>query len=177
MFKYIAFLRGINVSGQKKMKMADLRVSLEKGGFQKVDTYIQSGNIIFESAEQCKTIIKKEIENSIEKDFGFKVPTLVKAAEELKEIVRKNPFGEIVEKKNLYFALLHEKPGRELVEKFVQLQFKTEDFQYTENCVYLNCKMGAGKAKLSNNLIENKLGITATTRNLNTMLKMIELAG
>lgn len=174
--KYIAFLRGINVSGQKKMKMADLRHSLEKEGFQNVSTYIQSGNVVLESGEQNVAIIKKKLEDIIERDFGFQVPTLLKTLNELNEILKENPFGNIGEKKNLYFALLYDKPKEELIEKFMQLQFKTEDFHYSECCVYLNCKMGAGKAKLSNNLIENKLKVTATTRNLNTMLKMIALA-
>ena len=63
-----------------------------------------------------------------------------------------------------------------LVNTFTKLKFKTEDYLITERCVYLNCKAGAGKAKLNNNLIEKKLEVIATTRNLRTMQQMLELA-
>lgn len=177
MIKYIAFLRGINVGGQKKIKMADLRLSLEKTGFKNVSTYIQSGNILLESPIKDVRTIETDIKKAIERDFGFEVPTLVKTTKELVDILKENPFSEVAERKSLYFTLLHQKPEKEWVDEFEQLEFETEDFHYTATCVYLHCKMGAGKAKLSNNLVEKKLKTSATTRNLNTMLKMVELAG
>ena len=173
MQSYIGFLRGINVGGQKKIKMTDLRLSLEKSGFSDVETYIQSGNLILKSEKQAKTIMSS-VQECIQKDFGFEVPALVLTMGELKNILENMPFQN-TEEKNLYFTLLHQKPNRDLVYSFKELQFENEDFVVAENCVYLNCKKGAGKAKLNNNLIENKLKVTATTRNLNTMLKMIEM--
>jgi uncharacterized protein (DUF1697 family) len=173
---YVAFLRGINVSGQKKLRMADLRASLERVGLKEVQSYIQSGNVLFKSSilsmEKLESLLKKAIKD----DFAFDVPTLVKTPEALKEILQNNPYTKVVEKKNQYFTLLHQIPEKELVGKFNTLNFENEDFCLTDACVYLNCKQGAGKAKLNNNLIENKLKVTATTRNLNTMLKMIALS-
>lgn len=173
MQSYIGFLRGINVGGQKKIKMADLRLSLEKSGFSDVKTYIQSGNLILKSEKQAKSIMSS-VQECIQKDFGFEVPTLVLITREIKSILENMPFQN-TEEKNLYFTLLHKKPNRDLVDSFKELQFENEDFVVAENCVYLNCKKGAGKAKLNNNIIENKLKVTATTRNLNTMRKMIEM--
>ena len=173
---YLVFLRGINVSGQKKIKMVDLKEGLEKLGFKKVRTYIQSGNIVLETSRTNHNGIQADIKNRIKTDFGFDVPVLLKTITSLQEILRDNPFKEVVAKKNLYFTLLHTSPTKELVEGFNKLHFKNEDFHIAGQCVYLNCKQGAGKAKLNNNLIENKLRLTATTRNLNTMLKMIALA-
>lgn len=173
MQSYIGFLRGINVGGQKKIKMADLRLSLEKSGFSDVKTYIQSGNLILKSEKQAKSIMSS-VQECIKKDFGFEVPTLVLITSEIKSILENMPFQN-TEEKNLYFTLLHKNPNRDLVDSFKELQFENEDFVVAENCVYLNCKKGAGKAKLNNNLIENKLKVTATTRNLNTMRKMIEM--
>ena len=173
---YIAFLRGINVSGQKKIKMADLRVTLMKAELQNVRTYIQSGNIIFDSSiiqvSQMETLIRKAIADG----FGFDVPVIVKTEQEIQKILNNNPFGDETNLKGLYFALLREVPDDESVMSFKKLKFENEDFHYTQGCVYLNCKIGAGKAKLTNNLIENKLKVTATTRNLNTMQKVIALA-
>ena len=74
---YIAFLRGINVSGQRKIKMATLRGSIEKIGFKNVQTYIQSGNIVFISKADSKAEIREQLENCIEKKFGFDIPVLV----------------------------------------------------------------------------------------------------
>ncbi|MEO0573487.1 MAG: DUF1697 domain-containing protein [Bacteroidota bacterium] len=172
---YIAFLRGINVSGQKKIKMADLRASLQRQGLKNVHTYIQSGNVIFDVLSTEVKELGTQIEKTIEADFGFEVPVLLKAPKEIQGIVDNNPFKGEIDPKGLYFALLHKAPSNELISSFQELKFDNEDFHYTDGCVYLNCKLGAGKAKLNNNLIENKLKVTATTRNLNTMRKMIAL--
>lgn len=175
MHTYIIFLRGINVGGNKKIKMTDLKISLEKAGFEKVQTYIQSGNLTVNSNLEDSEAISLKIQDLIQRDFGFQVPVLITTGMELQNILDQNPFNH-AEIKNLYFALLYETPEVERITDFNKLQFKTEEFKVIDNCVYLNCKAGAGKAKLTNNLIENKLKVTATTRNLRTMQKMIELA-
>jgi uncharacterized protein (DUF1697 family) len=172
---YVAFLRGINVSGQKKIKMADLKVSMQNSGFENVNTYIQSGNLIFNSNEETVTVIEKQIESVILKDFGFQVPVLLSTKEKLKLILEAYPFND-AEDKNRYFTLLYTTANQSLVKEFNKLNFTSEDFQITNDCVYLNCKKGAGRAKLNNNLIERKLKVTATTRNLRTIQKMIALA-
>lgn len=172
---YIAFLRGINVSGQKKIKMADLKESMIGAGLKNVVTYIQSGNVIFDSLLSEVNQIEHIINVAIKNDFDFDVPVVVKTPSEIQQILNDNPFKAESNTKGLYFTLLHQTPSAGMVMEFQQLKFKNEDFHYADNCVYMNCKMGAGKAKLSNNLIENKLKVGATTRNLNTMLKMIQL--
>lgn len=177
MTTYIAFLRGINVSGQKKIKMADLRESLEQHGFKNTKTYIQSGNIIVDWKPNKSKVLKTTIESILTADFGFEVPVLTRTPQEIHNILQGNPFKDQIAIKGLYFTLLEKKPSTDRILAFKELKFEHEDFCYTDECVYLNCKQGAGKAKLNNNLIENKLGVKATTRNLNTMLKMLELSG
>lgn len=176
MKKYIAFLRGINVGGNKKIKMITLRASIEKAGFKKVQSYIQSGNILFNCNQESVLSISKKIEAVILKDFRLEVPVLVTTKESIMSILKDYPFTNS-EEKNQYFVLLHNSPDKALVENFNTLKFETEDYYLTENCVYLDCKQGAGKAKLNNNLVEKKLKVTATTRNLKTMQKIVELAG
>ncbi len=171
---YVAFLRGINVSGQKKIKMADLRDSLNKQGFSEVRTYIQSGNIVFTSKKSNTYVIAETIFKVIAADFGFNVPTLVLAAEEIERILNANPFQHEEEGKQ-YFVLLKSVPSGDLVREFNTLKFENEAFYITDNCVYLCCKTGYGKAKLSNNLVERKLKVEATARNLRTMKKLIEM--
>jgi uncharacterized protein (DUF1697 family) len=173
---FIALLRGINVSGQKKMKMAELRAVLEDAGLQNVKTYIQSGNLVFDSKESNAKKLEGVIVKTILNHFGFEVPTLVVREDDIQQILKGNPFLETSEENKLYYVLLQNPPHRELVEEFNQQNFEQEDFYITDTCVYLLCKNGYGKAKLNNNLIERKLKVQATTRNDRTMRKLLELS-
>ena len=173
---FIALLRGINVSGQKKIKMADLRDTLQNIGLKSVTTYIQSGNIVFCSREDDIKKLEESIFDAIQKDFGFEVPILITSQDKIESILALNPFAKETELNNLYFVLLKQSPSVELMEQFNKLKFDNEDFHIETNCVYLRCKKGYGKAKLNNNMVENKLKVQATTRNLKTMQKLLELA-
>ncbi|MEM7483658.1 MAG: DUF1697 domain-containing protein [Bacteroidota bacterium] len=173
---YVALLRGINVSGQKKIRMADLKESLESYGLHKVTTYIQSGNVVFESEKANVAQLEKAIHEVILADFGFSVPTLVTTGEVLAQILDSNPFNDQSEANRIYFVLLKQPPEQVLKGKFETEQFVNEDFHITDICVYLCCKKGYGNAKLNNNLIERKLKVEATTRNLKTMQKLIAMA-
>ena len=172
---FIALLRGINVSGQKKIKMADLRETLTQIGLENVQTYIQSGNIIFDSEVLETSTLEHKIHEVITKDFGFDVPTLVVSGNTIQKVLEDNPFAERVEENKLYYVLLKQAPQKNLVTLFEELSFTNEDFHITEKCVYLMCKKGYGNAKLNNNLIERKLKVQATTRNQKTMQKLLEM--
>jgi uncharacterized protein (DUF1697 family) len=176
MITYIALLRGINVGGHKKIKMAELRENLAKHGFQNVQTYIQSGNIIL-SSDKSKESVNQIIKASIQEDFGFEVPVLTLTLEAIKAVLKNSPFQKIADTKNLYFTLLHTAVQKENLQKLNTNDYPNEDFVSTENCIYLNCKLGAAKAKLNNNVIENKLKVTATTRNLRTLQMLMAIAG
>lgn len=171
---YIALLRGINVGGQKKIKMAELKTALEASGLQSVTTYIQSGNIVFGSLKKDCEKLASDIAKTILAHFGFEVPTLVVTTAVLEQILLENPFAN-EEPKSLYFVLLKQVPKAVDILEFNRLKFEHEDFHITEKCVYLCCKAGYGKAKLSNNLVERKLRVEATARNLRTMQKLIEM--
>ncbi|MEM8509226.1 MAG: DUF1697 domain-containing protein [Bacteroidota bacterium] len=173
---YIAFLRGINVSGQKKIKMADLRNALELAGLEKVQTYIQSGNLVFKSKEENTSVLENVIREQITRDFGFDVPVMVMTANRIAQILEKDPFKDLRDMGNTYYVLLKMKPDPDRVTAFEDMTFENEQFVVTDTCVYLYCTAGYGKAKLNNNFIERKLKVAATTRNLNTLKKMMALA-
>lgn len=175
---YVALLRGINVGGHKKIKMVDLKEMFNKMGLKDVVTYIQSGNVVFKSSITKTSELEEKINKSIAKTFSFEVPVLVKTYEALKSIFDKNPFTETadIENKRIYFALLKETPQPEFKVAFQNENFPGELFVVAEDCVYLNYALGAGKAKLSNNLIERKLKVSATARNYNTMVKLLEMS-
>ncbi|MFK7814113.1 MAG: DUF1697 domain-containing protein [Maribacter sp.] len=175
---YIALLRGINVSGQKKIKMIDLKAMLISIGFQDVETYIQSGNVIFKSDENNIKSLEEKIKKGIADTFGFDVPVLVKTRAGIVEILQESPFTkpEDLEAKRIYYALLKYEPEQDAIANLAQKDYPNELFSITKYCVYLNCLNGAGKAKLTNNVIERKLKVSATTRNHRTMLKLLELS-
>jgi len=175
---YIALLRGINVSGQKKIKMADLREMMVKLEFESVQTYIQSGNIVFKSEEPNRNQLEDQIKNGIAETFGFDVPILVKKRSELAQILQDSPFTKIedLETNRIYYTLLQKEPEESSLANLSPDDYPNELFHIRKNCVYLNCIKGAGKAKLNNNIIERKLGVSATTRNHRTMVKLLELS-
>lgn len=92
MKKYISMLRGINVSGQKKIKMNELRTLYESLGFRPVKTYIQSGNVIFKSPASDTSELVSNIETKIKQTFGFSVSVIIRTASEFQHVINNNPF-------------------------------------------------------------------------------------
>ena len=172
---FIAFLRGVNVSGQKKIPMAELRELLAKSRFEKVQTYIQSGNVVFQSTVKNKSELEETIHTCIQSHFGFEVSVLVKTPKEIESILLSCPFSGS-KKEACYFTLLHEIPNRELVASTSKEIYPKEAFIIKEDCVYFYSDMGYGTAKCNNNFFERKLKVTATTRNYKTMLKLLSLS-
>lgn len=178
---YIALLRGINVSGQKKIKMADLKTMLEDLGFTSVITYIQSGNIIFKEDKHDLSALEALIKNGILEAFGYDVPVLVRTPETLASIYENNPFleklkNEEIEEKKMFFTLLSNTPDAMAVEELTSNSYEAEEFLITNEVVYFYAANGYGRTKLHNNFFEKKLKSTATTRNLKTVIKLLELS-
>lgn len=172
---YIALLRGVNVSGQKKIPMVELRELLSKSGLEHVLTYIQSGNVVFQSLEKDIQKLELKIHEAIKNYFGFEVPILVKTPKELQQIFDDCPFPE-EEKMNSYFTFPYTIPDKSLVEEASKMLYPNEQFVITNNCIYSYCLIGYGKAKYNNNFFERKLKTTATARNYKTMLKLLSLS-
>jgi len=175
---YIALLRGINVSGQKKIKMADLKVSLEKLNFTDIVTYIQSGNLIFKSDLNSIAEVEKLIHDAILNDFGFDVPTLIKTPQEFINTIENNPFEKDTSKdpKLFYVVFLKEKPLSENIAVLKTYDYSPEEYILDDKIIYFYPANGAGKAKMNNNFFEKKLKVQATTRNWRTTLKLVELS-
>jgi uncharacterized protein (DUF1697 family) len=178
MITYIAFLRGINVGGHKKIKMADLRLLLEGLGYKEVMTYIQSGNVIFNSLEEDREKLENQISETIKDHYGIEVPVLVKTRTEINKILGSNPYNdpEDLASNKIYFVLLQEIPQKEDIEVTSAIIFENEKFIITPECVFIRYDLGAGKAKCGINFFESKLKIAATSRNYRTMTKLLELS-
>lgn len=175
---YIALLRGINVSGHKIVKMETLRKVLEELSFKSISTYIQSGNILFQSDEKSIPKLEKQIAALIDKHFGFDVPVTVVTPADLKKIVRDNPYAEhqLEDPAQPYVSFLSEIPSSEKLEILSAIDFKGDHFITIDKAMYINYVNSAGDSKLSNAIIENKLKLRSTARNWKTVNKLIALA-
>ena len=172
---YIALLRGINVSGQKIIKMQDLRSLLSKAGLEQVQTYIQSGNIIFDG-EMYLASYENLIAEKIKEYYGFQVPTIVKRPSVFKHVLSNNPFLEGNDIQRLAVTFLSHTPNAELVKHFESIEFTTEESHVHKDIIFLHLPDGFATSKLTNNLIEKKLKVHATTRNWKTVNKLFEMA-
>jgi len=175
--KYLALLRGINVSGKNPIKMKEFQAHLQDEKFEKVKTYIQSGNIIFDCKIAGNEMIAKRVSEVIKDKYGYDVPVIVLVASELEKLIKNNPFeNEAADEPNeVMFSFLSDIPGANLVQKFELSEYKTEKFKIFEKQVFLYCMNGIGKAKISTNYLESKLNVIATTRNWKTILKLHEM--
>lgn len=168
---YIAILRGINVSGSKKLPMAELRTLLSALSFTEVQTYIQSGNVVFKTAQQTQEKIGSQIAKAIKKQYDYEVPVLVKTIAQWKTAIANNPFTEAdISKQGITFlATIPE-------ETTIEVDSKDDRFKIINSEIYLDCPGGFGRTKLTNNFFERKLKTQATTRNWKTIYKLLHLA-
>ncbi|MCK3683025.1 DUF1697 domain-containing protein [Maribellus sp. YY47] len=174
----ISILRGINVSGRNSIKMADLKTAYEALGFQRVTTYIQSGNVVFESSETDQEKLSKKIHLQIQSTFGYDIPVLVVNVDSWQQIIEQNPFAKDSSKDPafLHVTFLASAPELSSKDAILTRLSNGEEIQITSGAVYLYCPHGYGRTKLNNNFLEAKLGVQATTRNWKTTLKLLEIA-
>jgi len=175
MHTYISILRGINVSGQKKIRMSDLKILYENLGFTDIITFIQSGNVIFKTnLKMTNSKLAKIIEDKIIETYSFNVPVIIRTPAELNAIVNKNPFKNN-ELDSLYITFLSNDPNSVNLEKLENLSFLPDNFEIIDKEIYLSVDR-YGNTKLSNNFFESKLKVCASTRNMKTILSLIELS-
>ncbi len=176
---HISILRGINVGGQHTIKMDSLKAIYEDLGYINVRTYIQSGNVVFQNKESPSDELEIKITSKIASKFGFDVPVIVLSHAELQKIVNGNPFlnEPTIELPPHHITFLSKAPDPEKWHTLLNLNIQTEDkFKLIHKSIYLYCPNGYGKTKLTNGFFEQKLGITATTRNWRTTLELHRMA-
>ena len=179
MAKKIAILRGINVGGKRKILMQDLKMLFKDLGFKNIETYIQSGNVFFESdVNQSEIEISEKIEQAILKKYEFEVPVIVRSTKDLEMVVKNNPFhrGNKTDINQLHLTFLKESPSRENYEKAESFNYEPDRFVIQGKHVFVYCEGKYHQTKINNNFFENKLKATATTRNWKTVLKLLELS-
>jgi uncharacterized protein (DUF1697 family) len=166
--KYVALLRGINVGGNRKVAMKELKSIFESLGYTDVSTYINSGNVIFESEDEPKTVLKK-VYSGLEKHFGFEIPTLVKTVKEMKKISDSIPHSwqkDSVQRTDVAYLF----PEIDSVRIIDELPVKKEfiEVRYIKGAVYWNVRReNVYKSQLAK-IIGHRLYKSMTVRNVNT---------
>ncbi len=184
MDRFVAFLRGINVAGQKAIRMAHLRHTAEKASFTNVETYIQSGNVVFTAndAEDVKgdhASMEMKLHRAILDETGFEVDVFVRSTEELRAVVTTFPFEGVdpaVEDRAALVTFLATTPDPGRFTAVTAKRAPSERVALEGRTVYLYCPDGYGKSKLSNAALEHALSVRATTRNWKTLLTLVRMA-
>jgi uncharacterized protein (DUF1697 family) len=171
---YFALLRGINVGGHNMIKMAELKRMFEELGYERVQTYINSGNVIFESSENVNTL-EGQIEREISKVFGFNIAVVLRTADELSSIIDKSPFGELVltEGQSIHLTLLKEAPTQEQIDKLPVVDQGDDEYYINGKEIYVLYRNSILNSKLPKKF-QNLL--PATARNWKTIMKLDAMA-
>jgi uncharacterized protein (DUF1697 family) len=176
MSRAVALLRGINVGGHRKVPMAELRRSFDALGCTEVETYLQSGNVVFETRGLRLADLPATIEHQVAADFGVEVSALVRTRAEMTRLERANPFqADGADESSLHVTFLADRPTPASVRALDQRRGAPDAFVVGGREVYLHCPGGYGTTKLTNGFFERHLGVTATTRNWRTVTKLCEL--
>ncbi|MBN8588962.1 MAG: DUF1697 domain-containing protein [Rhodothermia bacterium] len=177
-FTYIVLLRGINVGGHKKIRMQDLTTYLQEMGLEDVKTYIQSGNLVVKTSETDPVALSERIAQCIKKHYPFEVEVIVRTLSAFRKSWIENPFLARLDAdpEKIYVTYLINTPTHKQATSLTNIYFPPEEFIWQSNEVYVYCSNGYGRTKLDNGLFERKLQTKATTRNLKTIRKLLEMA-
>jgi len=178
MSTYIAILRGINVSGARKLPMNELKALIEQLKCTNVRTYIQSGNVVFDSEKLNPVTFAKQVEAQIKEQYGYDVPVLIRSQEEITRVATTNPYltHEGIEIDKLHVTFLADAPKKADAEKIDGITFDNDSFVLLGREVYVHCPDGYGNTKLNNTFFEKKLKVSATTRNWRTVNELLRIA-
>ena len=173
----ISLLRGINVGGHKKIKMADLRALYGRMGLQRTRTLLQSGNAIFVSKASDVAVIQQEIEAAIRSEFGFEVPVVLRTVYDFKAVLDRHPFSadQLSEPAKLAIVFLSDNPAGLALRELIESNPGPETVQASGRELFIYYPDGMARSKPTNQFIERRLGIAATARNWNTSQKILAL--
>jgi uncharacterized protein (DUF1697 family) len=173
---WIGLFRGINVGGNNLLPMKELISDLKSLKLENVRTYIQSGNVVFDSEQPNIVTLAKSITDRIEKRHGFRPQVLIMGSKDLQRAIDANPFPEAVsDPKSLHFFFLEKPPTAPNIKALDQAKSPTEAYQLKANVFYLHAPEGVGRSKLASSA-EKHLGVTATARNYRTVAAIAAMA-
>ena len=177
MIKYAAFLRAINVGGKNLIKMDELKKVFESLGLKNVFTYIQSGNVTFESSAMNENVLAKKIENQLHKNLSDDVLVFIRSFEQLNSIDKSDPFKKLTFKapQKLYITFLKDEQKQKIKLPYLSVKKDVEIIQIKNREIYCITSEINGSYGFPNLFVEKEFGVKATTRNWNTIIKINDL--
>ncbi|MEK4344539.1 DUF1697 domain-containing protein [Paenibacillus sp. FSL P4-0184] len=177
MTTYIALLRGINVGGNKIIKMLDLKAMFQTLGFENVRTYIQSGNVVFESDEGSESLLTGVIERKIHEVFGFEVSVIIRTLAEMENVIANDPFqlSEPEEFKRWYVTFLPAEPSADALDKLRTYENGPDKVRFVGREMYVLYEVSVSQSPLFKVPFDRILGMTITARNWNTVNKLVTM--
>ncbi len=173
---YVALLRGINVGGKNKLPMNDLREMFTEAGCRDARAYIQSGNVIFRAEPDVAAPLPGVITAQIAERFGYRVPVLLRTAEQIGDVIRHNPFiAAGAAEETLHVLFLADRPSAASVDRLDPDRSPPDAFIVRGQEIYLRLPNGAGQTKLTNNYFDTRLATTSTGRNWRTVTTLLAL--
>ena len=173
--RYVALLRGVNVGGKNKLPMADLRDIFTAAGCAAVQTYIQSGNVVFEAAQDLAEWVPEIVTRAIRRRFGYETAVVMRSSEELRQVVASNPFDTSGDPRFLHVAFLEDTPGAEAVSRLDPQRSPPDTFAVRGRNVHLHYPNGVARSKLTNEYLAAQLQTASTMRNWRTVLSLLEM--
>jgi uncharacterized protein (DUF1697 family) len=174
---YLALLRGINVGGKTSVTMADLKKVCESLNYRNINTYLQSGNIIFETKTSDQSKVSEELEKALFDKLHVKVRIIVRTKEEMRQIIRENPHLKQKELNidKMHVTFLYELKNTIDISRLADVKDPDELFVIRGREIYLYCPNGYGRTKINNQAFEKAFDTAATTRNWHTTSKLYEM--
>lgn len=174
----VSMLRGVNVGGHNRVKMDALRALYESLGLLDVQTYVQSGNVVFRTKERGLASLAKRIEDAIEKGCGFRPGVVLRTTAEMRAVIAKNPFAsrQDMDPAKFLVTFLADDPGAEAREKALAVDTAPEELRIDGREVYIYFPNGQARPKMSWPRVERALKTWGTGRNWTTVAKLLEMA-
>ncbi|MCU1292301.1 MAG: hypothetical protein JWP08_1151 [Bryobacterales bacterium] len=175
---FISLLRGINVGGHHQLKMDALRDLYRSLGFKGVQSYVQSGNVLFWSKEEDVAALAARVKHAIEKTAGFGPDIILRTCGEMETVVAGNPFAgrEEISPSKLLVTFFEREPSPEAKAKVNEMSVSPEEFKVLGRELYVYFPEGVGRSKFPAVSIGRTLNVSGTARNWNTVLKLLEMA-
>jgi len=174
--RYVALLRGINLGGKVMVKMEELRKTFEDLGFENVKTYINSGNVAFDTTKAAEAKLADKIEAAVEKQVGRPVAVMVREQKDIERILKNNPFdGQYGSHKEMHVLFLKEPMPKEKGEQLQESALPGERYEIRGREIYNHLPHGVAGSLLTKGFFEKKPKVSYTGRNWRTVEKLAEL--
>ena len=175
---YISLIRGINVGGHKIIKMEALRALYDSLNLTGAQTLLQSGNVVFSADHLDRPGLARQIEEAIEKSFGFHARVILRTVREWRDVMARNPLGTEArdDPARMHVMFLSDAPTDDAKASLMKAHQGPEKLHFSGHELFLYYPDGVGRSKLTNVFIERHLGLTGTARNWNTVIKLAQMA-